>query len=1158
VCQVVACAAFRRDWLGYDVANKENKLTAITRRPLFWIVYALLSLAALFVAARLFPLAIPLVSLDVKMGRTQALAQGKALGQLYALAPADARIAARFSHDSHTQNYVELEGGGKQAFADLTRGDVYAPYWWDVRLFTPGKIEEAVIRFRPDGAPAGFERRVAEAYVRDTAMKALDAAHARALAEERARIDWRVDFLQYAVLEQSQQTMPSGRVDHNFVYERPEKLGEARVRLRLTVAGDELIGVAPFVFVPESFDRRYRELRSTNNLIAGAASASAGLLYGIGGCILAVLWLLRRHWLLWRPAFVAGLIVGGLLAFAGLASAPEAWFRADTTESPLTFWFKQAGAFVFLLTAAGLGYTLAFMAAESLSRRAFPHQPQLWHLWSRDAGASRQTLGRTAGGYLFVPLELALVAAFYYATNKWFGWWQPSEMLSDPNILGSWAPALTPIAISLQAGFMEECVFRAIPLSLGALIGERYGRRTLGIALAFVLQALIFGGAHANYPGFPSYARLVELIVPSMIWALIFLRFGLLTTILLHAMFDLTLFAIPVFLVDAPFAFVQQALIVIAALVPLAIIAWRRIQAGAWSELPDTLRNGAWQPPVMTAVHAPGPPHQTAITVAGLAAAFQRALPVLGVAGLVSWLALTPFRVDAPVLTIDRAAAVAIAEQALAARGVTLGPEWQRLSVVKLANDDGQQWSWHKFVWREAGPDVYRALIGGALAPPVWDVRFATFGGDVAERAEEWRVAVAGDGTIRTLRHTLPQSRPGARLAKDAALAIAERELRDKFRIDPTAVKLVAADEDNRVARTDWAFMFTDPRVDVGKDGELRYIVQIAGDEIAGSGRLIHIPEAWQRAEQERDNRLSIVKISAGIVFLLAGLAGIVLGVLGWTKGRCDTQAVKWVAALSFVLALSALANAWPLVGMQLSTAEPVGSQVSMLLLGAIVGALLGALLFGLTSGIGAWYARSAPRFALAGVLPPWVAAIAAALFVAGLESALGNLASRDTPLWPSLQAASLWSPVAGGMITGLGVVTIAGIALFVVYLAANVTHDWTRRLWMGFAIVVVLQIAAALGQTGPNILGAIGTGLIGGLVTAAILWLLQRFDPTIVPAYVATGAVLTVLLRAIQVGTPLAYLTGAAAIAATVAMAWLVTRYIRAPLSPAPDAAAT
>jgi peptidoglycan/LPS O-acetylase OafA/YrhL len=68
---------------------------------------------------------------------------------------------------------------------------------------------------------------------------------------------------------------------------------------------------------------------------------------------------------------------------------------------------------------------------------------------------------------------------------------------------------------------------------------------------------------------------------------------------------------------------------------------------------------------------------------------------------------------------------------------------------------------------------------------------------------------------------------------------------------------------------------------------------------------------------------------------------------------------------------------------------------------------------------------------------------------------------------------------------------------------------------------------------------------------------LLLRFDPTIVPAYIATGPVLTMLWRAIQVGTPLAYLTAAAAIAATIAMTWLVTRYIRVPLTPAPSPAA-
>src|SRR5262249_41263086 len=167
-------------------------------------------------------------------------------------------------------------------------------------------------------------------------------------------------------------------------------------------------------------------------------------------------------------------------------------------------------------------------------------------------------LGRTAGGYLFVPIELAIIAGFYFVTNRYFGWWQPSESLSDPNILGSALPALAPIGMALQAGFMEECLFRAVPLSLAALIGERLGHRRMAIGLTLVLQAVVFGAAHANYPGFPAYSRLVELIGPGLIWGLIFLRFGLLPTVILHAVFDLVLMSIPVFLVEGGAAQANQ------------------------------------------------------------------------------------------------------------------------------------------------------------------------------------------------------------------------------------------------------------------------------------------------------------------------------------------------------------------------------------------------------------------------------------------------------------------------------------------------------------------------------------------------------------------------------------------------------------------------
>ncbi len=567
-------------------------MSGFTRRPAFWIAFVALSAISAALAWEYFPQALPLIHLEVGMSRDQALEEAARIAERLHLAEPDARGAAMFAHDGGTQNYVELEGGGKSAFTRLLSGEIYSPYRWEVRLFKPHETAEVRIRFKPDGSPYGFARTVPE----DAPGPALDSAAARAIAEARARADWGIDFGPYKMLDASQAERPSRRVDHAFVYERnDEKLGDATIRLRLSVSGDALTEVTHFVHIPEAFWRRYAELRSANNTIARVASLSAGVLYGLGGCILGVLWLMRKRWLLWKPALVAGVIVAGLNALAVLANAPQSWFGFDTANSPAVFWGQQIGVAAAVLVGGGLALALVFLAAESLSRRAFPTHPQLWNLWSGQAAPTTAVLGRTLGGYLFVPIELALVAGFYFVTNRYYGWWQPSETLSDPNILGSALPALGPIGMALQAGFMEECLFRAVPLSLAALIGDRFGLRRPLIAIALLVEALVFAGAHANYPGFPSYSRLVELFVPALIWGLIFLRFGLLPTVILHALFDLTLMALPVFLMQGPTALANQALVVVAGLVPLAVVLLRRNSAGAWLALPASAKNGAWE-----------------------------------------------------------------------------------------------------------------------------------------------------------------------------------------------------------------------------------------------------------------------------------------------------------------------------------------------------------------------------------------------------------------------------------------------------------------------------------------------------------------------------------------------------------------------------------
>ena len=1124
-------------------------MTSWTRRRGFWLAYAVLAIAAAAVAWRLFPLAIPLVSLDIKLARHDAVDAARVIAGKLDLAPPAARSAVRFAHDDTTQNYIELEGGGKPAFAALMAGDVYAPYWWEVRLFAPGAIKEALVRFRPDGARYGFVEKIPETLLpADPASLALDPDTARRIAEESARTDWGVDLSHYQPLEQTQQRRPSGRVDHLFVYERNDaQAGEARFRMRLAVSGNALTELSHFAYVPQSFERRYQELRAANNTIAGGASLAAGVLYGLGGCVLGVLWLMRQHRLVWRPALVAGLVVGALMGAATLAATPTAWFGYDTAEPVTSFWVRQFGSAVLIFGGGGLAYALVFMAAESLSRSAFASHPQLWKVWTREAAATSQIIGRTMGGYLFVGLELAFISIFYYATNRWLGWWQPSESLTDPNILGSVVPALAPIAISLQAGFMEECVFRAVPLSLAALIGARFGHRGLALAIAAVLQALIFGAAHANYPGFPAYSRLVELFVPSLVWALLFLRFGLLITILLHALFDLTLFAIPLFLVDAPGAWAQRALVVAAGCVPLGIVLMQRVRGGAWHELSDRFRNGAWQRTTGAAeadstrgtdeypVDAPLPRWMVG---------FHRALPALGIAGLAAWALTANFRADVPPLPLSRADALVTAESTLRSRGVVLAPDWKRFAKVRAASEESQQWDGHEFVWREAGRDAYLGLIGNVLAPPLWEVRFARFTGDVAERAEEWRVTMEGTGKVRQVRHALPEGRAGASLERAPALAIAERAVREQLGREPSTLKLIGAEQKQQPARRDWAFLFADLATNVGAGGEARLQVVIAGDEVVNAGHYVFIPESWERTERERESRMTIAKLG------LAGFAGVVAvaalinAATLWMRRRYDRRTLNGVALMSFLRAALALGNNWPRMAINLQTSEPVATQAGLAIAGGLFGAVVAALAVGLASAIGAWAALQRPARMLSGRWPAWVGGACGALLVAGLGSALAATAPDTAPVWPSYGLKGQAVPVLGAVIAGAGVITAIGIALFLLAWLERLTYGWQRHLWLAaFVLILVLTGISVIDAANP--LAAIAGGLVGGFAAAVIVYGLLRFDLRTVPAYITTGLVLGFIETAARNATNDSYVYAVVASATAIAVAAGVTHYL-------------
>ena len=493
-----------------------------------------------------------------------------------------------------------------------------------------------------------------------------------------------------------------------------------------------------------------------------------------------------------------------------------------------------------------VGVTLA--AAEAATRHAFPRHLDWWKLW-RYRG-TREVASRVGGGYAVAAIACAYVAAFYVVTRTLFGWWVPSTLLDDPNQIATPMPWITGIALSANAAVWEEALFRALPLSLVSVwAGRRPGRRWW-MAAGVVGSALIFGFAHSNYESWPPYSRGVEIFLDACFWAILFIQFGLVVTVIAHFVYDAVLFGLFAAAGDALEYRVTAAIIAVAVLAPALAVLWRAARQRGLTPAPETRdsRPGPRSPTrsrfdrsaargVATALVTAGPPSR--------GGGGRRRPPRR------SW---TATRADVRSGVHGRSRPHHADRRLGAARRGGDPAGWSRLTTIESETRE----TWARFLRKHGIVHEAQRLASSYEPPAWWEVRYVHTAGSTAERAEEWSGLHLARWTAARGRHILADSaRRGA--ADSTAVRRIAAEALARERIDASTLKETEYRERARPARLDVRVTYTDTAVKLPAGAAARVWVRVAGDEPLGVRRGVELPQAFLRADHSSQTSRMVV-----------------------------------------------------------------------------------------------------------------------------------------------------------------------------------------------------------------------------------------------------------------------------------------------------------
>ncbi len=356
------------------------------------------------------------------------------------------------------------------------------------------------------------------------------------------------------------------------------------------------------------------------------------------------------------------------------------------------------------------------------------------------------------------------------------------------------------------------------------------------------------------------------------------------------------------------------------------------------------------------------------------------------------------------------------------------------------------------------------------------------------------------DNHIWQYHHQLPETTIGAELTQDQARVIAHATIAEQFNLNPTDITEISATSAQLPHRKDWLFIFSEATIYPLQTGQARISVAIAGDEVINTARTIHVPEEWERTEQNRQNMLNIFTIIFALLFLFITFIALYIASQQNKIFFFSKQLFFVLFGIIATLLSIDIISTWPNIIGALNTSLPLNNQLFQIITGLMISSLVKAIFYASII----CFIMTKKRFHyLSHNIVTLGIGICSGLFLAGIFSIVQLVIPTDKPLWPEYESLCCALPLLTHVIGSIAHYAQLTIIFSLLFILINTAWQKHSLFFTAFATLCGM---AMLDLSSLDMLGIwIIMGTLVGLVMLAIYQYIIRYDYALIP--VATGS---------------------------------------------------